>query len=320
MFQGIKNGSGLIYESFRAFIKYPRMLIPLLICWSIYAPMLVYLKFHLPWEEYAQSIQHLIAFSYFLILSVIFSWSAFFLLELIRQIEMDEKQSFFAAFFVSIKNTIIGLPIALMWAIIWFVITVIECMIRGGSSSDDDDDEYNAENVAKTVAGYEEFSLSRAFFQALKKAVRMAAFLILPAIAWEKLNTSDSIKKGLGIAKTHKAEFATGFILTEMAAFIVFLPPAILFYINGKFDVEFADEVWYGLMVYCSFAWSFSLYLEQMFVSELYLWHLIWEKEKDVKGEELKLEDVKRPSVMDNVADLLLTNASITANKSKHRD
>lgn len=306
MFQGLKNASQLIYAAIKAFIKHPLLLLPLLCCWCIYAPMILYFTFYLPWDEYSQAVQYFIAFSYFLILSVIFSWSTFFLLELIRQIEMDEKQNTFTAFSNSIKNTIIGLPIALIWAIIWFIITVIELMIRGKSSRNSNGQKFSYENAAKTIAGYQEFSLSRAFFQALKKAVRMAAFLILPAIAWEKLNTVDSIKKGIGIAKVHHTEFAAGFILTEIAAFIVFIPPIVIFYINGNYDVEFCNGVWYALIFYCSFAWSFSLYLEQMFVSELYLWHLIWEKERLTKGDDLKLQDVRRPSVMDNIPDLLL--------------
>lgn len=325
MFQGIKNGGSLIGEAIKALIKYPNMLLPLLLCWSLYAPLLVYLKFHLPWGDYDTPTQFIIAFSFVLLLSIIFSWSAFMLLEQIRQIEMGEKSSILKSISKSIENTIIALPIAIVWAAIWFALTVIEAMLRRGSNSEDDDDneEFNAENVAKTVAGYEEFSLSGAFFDALKKGVRMLAFLIYPAIAWEKLGTLKSVKKGLGVANTHKTEFATGFVITELAAFLVFLPPAILFLISGKFEVDFPDFVWFGTMVYCAFAWSFALFLEQMFVAELYLWHLIWEKEvrlaKATFKPEPKLEDVKRPSVMDNVADLHLTSIGNQANKAFQR-
>ena len=322
MFQGIKNGAGLIKEAIRALGRYPRMLIPLLLCWLVYAPLLVIFKFHIPWDSFDFPMQALIVFSAILLLSIIFSWSAFMLLELIRQIETDENWNMTKAIGKSITNTIIALPIAIVWAAIWFLLSLLETIFRRGS--DDSDDEYNAENVAKTVAGFEEFSLSGAFFEALKKGVRMAAFLIYPAIAWEKLGTSSSVKKGLGVAKSHKSEFASGFVLTELAATIVFTPPAILFYISSKFDVSFSDPVWFGVMIYCAFAWSFSLFLEQMFVAELYLWHLTWEKEVDqakIDGRpEPTLEDVKRPSVMDSVADLYLTNMPNTANKSSKRD
>ena len=309
MFQGIKNGAELILEAVFALGKYPRMLIPLLLCWIIYAPLLVLFRFHIPWEHFELPVQALIAFSAILLLSIIFSWSAFMLLELIRQIETDEDRNLTKAIRKSVRNTAIALPIAICWATIWFVISLLEAIFRKGSG--DSNEEYNAENVAKTVAGYEEFTLSGAFLEALKKGVRMVAFLIYPAIAWENLGVSDSVKKGLNVAKSHKTEFAAGFVLTKLAASIVFLPPAILFFVSSEFDVSFSDTVWFSTMIYCAFAWSFSLFLEQIFVAELYLWNLIWEKEVDnamAEGTPLpRLEDVKRPSVIDGVADLYLT-------------
>lgn len=64
-------------------------------------------------------------------------------------------------------------------------------------------------------------------------------------------------------------------------------------------------------MIYCAFVWSFALFLEQIFVAELYLWHLIWEREVKVaqeRGEaEPALADVKHPCVLDDVPDLFLT-------------
>ena len=139
----------------------------------------------------------------------------------------------------------------------------------------------------------------------------MIAFLIYPAIVWEKKGFFKSIKKGLAVAKAHKAEFITGFILTDLAALVVFLPPSILFILSGKFHIEFPDWVWLTTIIYCGFAWSFSMFLEQMFTAELYLWHLLWENESSIaknNGDELpKLEDVRRPSIMDNVPDMVYT-------------
>lgn len=322
MFQGVKNGWGLIEESLSALGKYPRLLVPLLLCWMIYAPILVLFKFFVPWDEYSFAGSALIVFSAILLLSIIFSWSAFVLLELIRQIESGERAVILLAIGKSIANTILALPIAVAWAVIWFLLSFLESLSRRGES--DEDGEFNAENVARTVAGYESFSLTGAFFQALKKGVRMAAFLIYPAVAWEKMGVSRSIKKGLGIARTHKAEFATGFIVTELAAALVFIPPAILFYLSGKLDVQFPDWVWFSTMIYCAFAWSFSLFLEQIFVAELYLWHMIWEKEAEVARLEgrpkPRLADVKRPSIMDDVDDLLLATSPRKASRSLSKD
>ena len=304
MSQRLKNGYELLKDAIRALGNHPRMLLPLLGCWCVYAPVLVFLKFHLPWEEYALEIQALIVFGVILLFSIVFSWAAFMLLELIRQIETADRENVVTALFKSVANTVIALPIAVLWAVIWFLLSVVEAILSRGSDEDDIDDEgasdFNAENVARTLAGAEKFSLTAAFFDALKKGVRMVAFLMYPAIAWEKLSVIKSMKKGIAVASTHKIEFATGFVLTELAAGIVFLPPAILFLLSGKFDVSFPDVVWFGTMIYCAFAWSFALFLEQMFVAELYLWHMHWEQEvtnaKASGRPEPALADVKRPS------------------------
>ena len=58
-----------------------------------------------------------------------------------------------------------------------------------------------------------------------------------------------------------------------------------------------------------AFAWSFTIYLEQMFTAELYLWSLKWEQAVHKAQQENKplpeLIDVPRPSILDEVPDLL---------------
>jgi hypothetical protein len=168
---------------------------------------------------------------------------------------------------------------------------------------------FTAENAAQTLAGYGNFSLSSAFFGALKRGVRMIVFLILPAIARGNPSFTKAIKKGLGVFKVHLSEFVSGFVLTWLAAGIISLPAAILFYISDNFEVTFPTWVWVITIIYTGFAWSFYIYLEQMFAAGLYLWHLKWEKqieeEKKLGKPLLNLRDIKRPSLVDEVPELL---------------
>lgn len=307
MFDGIKNGSEVIKESLKVFRKHPMFLVPLFGCWTIYAPIIIYFTYFFPWKQYSTLQIFFIVFFIVFIFSSILSFSNLLLLELIQQLESGKRFNLVSAFFeVVSKDLIKALPITFIWVIIWFILTAIEALL---SKIENRSGEFSAENAAKTLAGYERFSLSRAFFEALQKGVRMIVFLILPAIAWEDKSPVKATKKGLGVLKTHLAEFTTGFALTELAAIIVFLPPVILFVISDEFEVTFPDFVWYIAIIYCAFAWSFSLFLEQMFAAELYLWHLIWEKECSIakaENRELpKLREVKRPSVLDDVSDLL---------------
>ena len=137
----------------------------------------------------------------------------------------------------------------------------------------------------------------------------MVVFLILPAIAWEDLDFFKATKKGLWVLKTNLSAFATGFTLTYLAATIVFLPPGLLFYITEKLELTLPEIVWYLTLLYIGFVWSYSMYLEQMFTANLYLWNMKWEKEVEKaknQGKPLpELRDVPRPDILDDVPDLL---------------
>ena len=53
--------------------------------------------------------------------------------------------------------------------------------------------------------------------------------------------------------------------------------------------------------LYIGCAWSYSIYLEQMFMAELYLWHLKWER----SGKAGSIEQIPPPQLLDNVHELL---------------
>ncbi len=98
---------------------------------------------------------------------------------------------------------------------------------------------------------------------------------------------------------------------------MIFLPVGILFYISGKFKLDLPDWLWVISIIYIGIAWSFSIYIEQMLMAELYLWHLKWEKEVNralAQGKPVPtLEEVKPPSILDGIPDL----ADLPKNKSK---
>ena len=106
MFAGIKNGTGLIKECVKAFGKYPSLIIPLLVCWAIYAPVLVHFKFFFPWDNYSTGQQLAVVFFVILLFSFILSVSCLILLELIEQIETGKRLNIFSATLSSIPNII----------------------------------------------------------------------------------------------------------------------------------------------------------------------------------------------------------------------
>lgn len=305
MFAGIKNAGALFSSIIRVPFRYPVLLVPLFFVWAAYAPVLVYMKFYFPWETVSLGVGLAAAFGFIFLLSYLISLSAFMLLEQIRMIENGSSPSVAWPVRVAFWNSIRALHVTLIWALLWFAITVAEMLVRRGRS-DAGADEPTPENVAKLLGGYERFSLSAAFLDALKKGVRMIAFLIYPAIAWE--GHDRPIRRGLSVARTHKTAFASGFVLTDIAAAVVFLPPAIVFMLSEKTDVAIGDTVWFAVILYCGFAWSFSILIEQLFTAELYLWDLNWRRECDAAeakgGRAPALGDVKRPSILDDHADM----------------
>lgn len=310
---GWGRGWQLILATLKILQRYPLFLIPIIIVWAIYAPIIIYLKYFFPWSSYSFGVDLGVVFFTLFIFSFIILFSCSVVLELIQQLETGKRLSLIGAFQETIsKNMKKILPIALIWAIIWFILTIIEALL---SKKKKGREEFNAENAAKTLAGYGEFSFSRAFIEALEKGIRMVVFLILPAVAWEDLSFIMAIKKGFRVLKAHLAEFASGYALTYAAAVIVFLPPAIIFELGtGRHGnpplIHFPDSVWTGVIIYIGFAWSFCMYLEQMFTASLYLWHLKWEKKVEVAKQQNQplpdFKDVEQPSLLDNVPDLLV--------------
>ncbi len=308
MFKGIKNGWELVIESIKIFIHYPKFLVPLVISWLIYAPTLLYLKYFFNGDAYSSLQLFLIIFGIIFIFAFILSFSCSVLLELIQQFESHQKMRLAKAFVDTLAhNTTRILPIVFVWTIIWFILLIIEALLSKAKNRGKES--FNAENAAKTLAGDKEFSLSGAFVRALEKGIRMVVFLILPAIAWENLSFIQAVKKGIAVFRANLVAFATGFMLTEFAGVIILLPLALLFYISDTMKVMFADWVWIAVIIYTAFAWSYSIYLEQMFAAHLYLWHLKWEKEAKRAQEEGRripaITDVPKPSLLDKVGGLL---------------
>ncbi len=307
MFENVKNGWQVIKASILVFNKYPIFILPLLGVWLLYATSIVYFYYFFDWEKYFFIQELLIIFLIIYSWTLLLTFSCSMLLELIQQLETGKTMNLSGAFKESIgKNLVKIIPLAFIWALIWFILTIIETLL---SEAEKNKKEPTPENVAKLVAGAGEVSWLGFSFELLHKGIRMVVFLIMPAFAWEDLDLMNSIKKGFTVLRAHLIEFATGFSLTYLAASIVFLPTAVIFLLSEYAGILFPDWVWYATILYAGLAWSYSMYLEQMFTANLYLWHLKWEKAYDKAkkaGKKLPtMHDVNPPSILDDVPDLL---------------
>ncbi|HZD59354.1 MAG TPA: hypothetical protein VE439_02730 [Anaerolineae bacterium] len=310
VFQRIKSGMELIKESIRVFNHYPLLIVPLLITWLIIAPLILLLEYNIDWSIYTTAESLLIVFLVISAFTFLLTFSCSMLLELIQQLETGRRLSLSDALISTLGyNLATAFPLIIVWTIIWFLLTVIQSSIprktRGG---DNENESFSAESAARTLAGYQGYSVSRGYIESLKKGVRMVVFLILPGIAWENMGSSDATKRGFAILKTHLVEFTTGFVLAEVISITVFLPVLLLFGISDGAKLVLPGYVWIVAQLYIAFAWSYSIYIEQMFAAQLYLWNMRWEREvakAKVEGRPLPLlEDIAKPTVLDEVLEL----------------
>lgn len=301
------KGWQLVVHSLNVFRIYPSFLIPIFFVWIIYASGVLYLRYGYVWDLHGALFNAGVVFLFIFIMSFLILMSFTAVLEMIRQME-DEKPSFAKAIGKVVgKDMLSVLPLSLIWAIIWFVLTVLEALLSKSKNKRTNDDTLTAQNAALTLANYGKFSFTEAFIEALQKGVRMVMFLILPAIAWENLGTFKAIKKGLAVLRAHLGLFGSGYALTYAAAAIVFIPAAIVLELGTSHHgnpslIRFPDYFWVATIIYMGFAWSLSMYLEQMFMAQLYLWHMNWESETAKASKEGKppptFESVPRPELL----------------------
>lgn len=307
MFRGLRDGWDLIVQSVLTFNRYPTFLIPLLLSWVVYAPTVVYFRYRFDWEAYTLSQNLLIILGVIFVFAFLLSFSCSILLEQIQQVESGRPVNFFVALWDTLgRNLFRMLPIVVVWTIIWFLLLLLEAVIS--KDSEEKRRAFNPEEALRFLAGYHSFTLSESFIDALQKGIRMIVFLILPAIAWEELRFWQATKKGLAVFRTHLAAFVSGFVLTEIAAVILVLPPLLFHYACDELGIEIRDWMWVGTFLYLAFVWSYTIYLEQMFTAELYLWNHKWEmaavRAQQQGGPVPALDQIAKPSVLDGVYEL----------------
>lgn len=279
----LKKGWKLVAHSLTVFWAYPVFLLPLLAVWIAYAGGVLFLHYSFDWKAYGVKADIGILFAFLFLLSFLILMSFAAVLEMIRQVESGRPSLVRAIAETFGRDVFSVIPLALIWAFIWLVLTLLEMALSSKNKESDSDRALSAQNAAETLADFHGFSFSEAFISALQKGVRMVMFLILPAIAWENMGFFKGTKKGLVVLRAHKALFASGFALTYAAAAVVFMPAAIVLAIGtGQHGhpplVHFPDYVWIATIIYMGCAWSLTLYLEQMFMAQLYLWHMAWQK------------------------------------------
>jgi hypothetical protein len=295
--QQLKDGWTLVKESLVVARRYPKLLVPLFLTWIFIASCVLAFRY-LPLDGFWLFITIFFAIVYSLVLSCLF------LLELIQQLESGRKLSLSRAVFDVMKQSAIkALPIAFVWAILWFILLIFTPKKR------DDDTEASLSDAAETLSGANSpFSLS---IELLKKLLRMFFFLTLPAIAWEGKGPASGFKQTFKIVKTHPLQFLSTYALTLAAATLIALP-LIPYYIAAEAEIVLPTWTYIVVIIYSGIVWTAEIYLEQMSLALLYMWHLKWVD----RGATGQLSDVPQPSLLDEVHELVPRQIPRTAHTS----
>jgi hypothetical protein len=302
---GVKTGVELVVDTIRVVVHYPKFLIPIGVVWGVIAVVTTWQRFFFVARGRGTLELLAIGFAIIFLFAILLVGSCSILLEMIEHVEREgQRPSLRRATRATLGTNLGGLlGVAFLWAVVWFLLTMLQALFE----DDNRDTEYSAESAVRTLAGTEGSLLSLSI-DALKKGIRMLVFLILPAIVWEDRGFRDGVSRGLDVFRENVVVFATGFSLTYLVAALVFLPVGITFGLADEGLIQLSAGQWYLVMAYLGIAWSFSVYLEQLFTADLFLWHVEWEQAvtaAEASGDPVpEIRDVPRPSLLDDVASL----------------
>lgn len=288
------------------FWAYPVCWLPMLVCWAGYAAIVLYADYGYSWAAHSGMENAAFLVGCYLVFSLLYGLASLILLEVMQQVESGERVSLGKAIADAvIKDLLRALPLLLAWGIVWFILAFLSALFsrknkRGAAGSE----KISAKNAVGTLLGRKNgFSLSSAFFDALSKGVRMLVFLMLPAVAWEEFSSIKSFKKGIAVLDDIRDDFLAAYATTAVFRTFVLLAPAVIYLVDDKIGLHLPEVFWIGVLIYMLIASSLSLIVEQIYVAELYLWHMDWEKtnkEREAAGKEpLPFGKTPKPSFFD---------------------
>ncbi len=292
------NSAGIFKDAFKVLLKHPVMFLPILANVILFSCITIYLVFHFD-RSTITTVQKSLGFMFSVIVLYcsIISFNSFVLLEFIQQVEGGRKTNTFDALYeVIFKDIPRALPIMLVWAIVWFVLEVINILLKAAKSKRGNTSRDRRINAA------------RGSISLIESGIRMLVFYVYPAIAWEDMSPLASVKKAFKHLKELGAEFLIGFGGIEVLMSLIAVPLVLYLHIVDKFDINPSDIVLTAIIIYSSIVFSMYVFLQQAYVAILYLWIMKWQKEM-VNAVVNKLpipeiHDVKLPSLVDDNFDL----------------
>lgn len=300
-FTKIKSSFNLIGETIKSIWKYPILLLPIFITWLVFASITIYFKYY--WDLPDDTVLFYLTFlGIFWFITFVLTYTSSIMVVIVKQIETDWKILVSDAFNNSNKKIFKLLWLSFIWAIIWFLLVIIEAILSK-SKKNKSSDNINYEWVAKTL-GWEWsiFSWFWLWLDILKDLIRLAIFLSIPAILWKDKWVFSWIKEWWKIIWKHPVEFLWIYGSMFLIWILMVIPLVIVFTLSDNWIV-FSDYIWIWLTIYEGIIWTFSIYMEQMSSTLLFIWHMKWEKENEKleSGKQKQISDILMPRLTDDI-------------------
>jgi hypothetical protein len=292
----IQSGWSVFKRNLKLIFSKPYLLIPMII--ALLAPILAAIWFNATYNVETMEILELLlvlfAFTFISIFSI--GVASLFILEIIEQLESRGKINPFKALFDMLsKDLWRALPIIILWSLIDFILYLLILLLDATRSR---------KNRPKRPRG----PIQRAV-EAFRDLIRMGSMMIFTVIAWEKLGPKESFDKGYRVFKYRFSELLVGWGLNKVMGIILAIP-LILIFIALAANLLPLQTTLISVIIYTSIILSLRKLIEQLFVSELYLWYLHYERAKAKAlstGSEppASMYDIKRPFFTDSNYDLV---------------
>jgi hypothetical protein len=292
----IQSGWSVFKRTLKLIFSKPYLLIPMIIAWLalVFASIWFNSTYNLETMEILELLLVLFASTFLSTFTI--GIASLFILEMIEQLETRGKINPFKALFDMLsKDLWRALPIIILWSLADFILILIISFL---------DSLRKRKNRPKRPKG----PIQRAV-EAFRDLVRMGSMMVFTVIAWENLGPKQSFDKGYRVFKYRFSELLVGWGLNKVMGILLVIP-VILVYIGLQANLLPLQATLIGLIIYISIMWSLRKLIEQLFVSELYLWYLHYERAKAKAmstGSEppASLYDVERPFFTDKNYDLV---------------
>jgi hypothetical protein len=299
LFTSITDGWHLFEDSWKAMVKKPILIAPLIFAWIIIAALIISVSafVRLPNSPWLLVVY---AFVLLFLISLIICLANMLMLEFMEEIELGHKKLSPKRAFSEVGRDFLKIvPVASVWCIAWLMIWFTKLWSKKGRKKSAPN--ISPRDAADSLAGEGANPLSwwHLGLDMFEKLLRMYIFLTLPAIAWENKDAHSAFKKSTDIIRRHPIHFLTTFTLTGITSLFMVVPLIIVLALELA-TANFPPIFWVIVIIYEAIVWTLGVYLEQLSVGLLYLWYFKWEK----KGSKGELTSVSKPDLLDNIHEL----------------